>query len=659
MNRHRPIAFLALALACLVATPPGAASPVDDIVTLPGDVPLRPDDIVSPRPPCDDVQSATIIQGLHDNFDESNAAEPATPRWDLRSWMSTASSSPRRDYDDHDVNNLFGTTLTGIPANVLGGTLTMHVRPEGDLYYNDGFAVGFDAATQQFAISSSFASWGGKTPSGWTVGQDYLVYVSLTPALVQKINAEGFLDVYVQDDTNVDEIALAVSYCHCDVVYSGSVLQGELDGFNAASQPAPTPGAAFNAWMGGIGGTRNYDQTGVNRRFGTTLANLPAHLLSLTVDVRLRGEGELDYNDGFALQFHAQGPQFSWSDRLTNLVPGWATTGVVSVNVGALNGGTVLADVNAAHALDVYVQDDTNVDWVWINYTYCKCMDARTTTRLGGVQDDFSTANGPEPTTARPPFAAAQTTYPMRTFDSKVIDSQFAYSFTNLPANILGATLEIRMKPAGSLSTTDYIELQWANGAFVWGRGMNALYGGTWSPSSAGPTTFTLDLANLPGATPQDAVLASMNANHYLDVYVADDTDVDYVQLTIQYCACPVYTPQKEDVQATLADVLACTTLSADPSVLALPGACVSTVPGLPDGAPSPGVGVNVSVAAQDGCGGASVAAVALSTPLATAYAEVPDPAGASLAGLLAGGHVYLDANGEPGLQCDGDARVA
>lgn len=118
-------------------------------------------------------------------------------------------------------------------------------------------------------------------------------------------------------------------------------------------------------------------------------------------------------------------------------------------------------------------------------------------------------------------------------------DWDFGYSFLELP-DAAAATLEIHLLAGPSLPGTDGLALQFASDPvphFAWSISLNQLEGlqggdGTWGANE--DRIFHLDLAALrvPGGTPVD-LIAQLNADGYLDVYVQDDTAVDYIELCI------------------------------------------------------------------------------------------------------------------------------
>lgn len=184
---------------------------------------------------------------------------------------------------------------------------------------------------------------------------------------------------------------------------------------------------------------------------------------------------------------------------------------------------------------------------------------------VAGTRDDFT---GVEPTVSRPELAAICS--PSRGFDENVLNRCFGQTISGLCSNITAATLEIRMRPnatgsGGSVSENDTISLQACGSGFAWGRrigtvsGVPGLLPADWRTYTN--HTFTLDLAALPlvsGGTV--SILELIDQVHALDIYVQDDTEVDYVELTVACCAdcnsndipdsCEIATGQVVDANA-------------------------------------------------------------------------------------------------------------
>lgn len=127
------------------------------------------------------------------------------------------------------------------------------------------------------------------------------------------------------------------------------------------------------------------------------------------------------------------------------------------------------------------------------------------------------------------------------------------HTFSGLPGNIVGATLEARVRAGDSGGTsTDGIELAftdstsgtWSNNYLVYLRFFAPFGGdpGLISPSwNAGDdATILLDLMALPiagGGTLN--LLPQLNAHGFLDVVISDDSATDYMTLTLETAPAP------------------------------------------------------------------------------------------------------------------------
>ena len=131
-------------------------------------------------------------------------------------------------------------------------------------------------------------------------------------------------------------------------------------------------------------------------------------------------------------------------------------------------------------------------------------------------------------------------------FDYAGLDKIFAHTFTGLTGQIIEASIEIRMKPNGGGSTNDILGLRFTdnNGNFVgrWdgriGSDSNnpSIVPETWSSSNFESVLFRLNLKELHEQPNNDSItnlLPLIQSLDYLDVYVQDDTGVDYVQLKL------------------------------------------------------------------------------------------------------------------------------
>jgi len=158
-----------------------------------------------------------------------------------------------------------------------------------------------------------------------------------------------------------------------------------------------------------------------------------------------------------------------------------------------------------------------------------------TKTLQAGIADNFL-PGGLEPT-APGPCLGGSGYWSGQPFDASWPGRHVAHSFEGLPANISAAKLILRMKPTQPASQDDQLRIGLQNcgapGLWAFAQTVASLTGagGTWNANP--PTTFTLDLASLPGGV---NLLASLNALHRLEFAVGTETLVDYARLELVYC---------------------------------------------------------------------------------------------------------------------------
>jgi hypothetical protein len=123
--------------------------------------------------------------------------------------------------------------------------------------------------------------------------------------------------------------------------------------------------------------------------------------------------------------------------------------------------------------------------------------------------------------------AAGVTTF--KQFDDCSVNSGFADTISNLPSCITSATLTMGLKPCGSGSDNDMVNLFFTGvpGSGSWssyigsGSGSPSLLGNTWDTSTyPNGQVITVDLRTL-------NLISDMNNNGFLDFYCEDDTGVD------------------------------------------------------------------------------------------------------------------------------------
>ena len=290
--------------------------------------------------------------------------------------------------------------------------------------------------------------------------------------------------------------------------------------------------------------------------------------------IHLKALGDVPTNDAMHFFSGSQHSSYSiaalhagtWNigDTGTFLIP------VAPALIGAL-------DTASPRFLDVYVQDDTSVDYVRLTVQFCACIKnvkagvssgvstaalsgsiaasppARTPTGPGaapapkpaqpccldflfqaGKADNFSVADGIK---AEPATPSPRSTPPnLQTyFDQTTNNTGFWHRFT-LPAGncVKQASLRIHLKALSTDANNDALDIY--SGSQRSSYVIKALNGGTWT---TGTGTFLIPV------TP--ALIGPLNVPglRFLDIHVQDDTSVDYISLTVTFCECHKIPPPK------------------------------------------------------------------------------------------------------------------
>lgn len=151
-----------------------------------------------------------------------------------------------------------------------------------------------------------------------------------------------------------------------------------------------------------------------------------------------------------------------------------------------------------------------------------------------GIVDNFASPNEPTSQSA----ILSQLPHDWAPFDWLSPNRHFGHTITNLPCTIHGATLTMKIRVTSSLAHNDNIALQATGGSpkFSWSHNIQALLGQDWN-SIGQVATLQLDLANLPlsgGGT--TSLIDEINAAGYLDIFMQDDTAVDYITISADHC---------------------------------------------------------------------------------------------------------------------------
>ena len=286
-----------------------------------------------------------------------------------------------------------------------------------------------------------------------------------------------------------------------------------------------------------------------NSWFGHTFTGLPVGIVAAKLEVRARatagGGSGLVYNDTISIIDSISGCAATslWGRRFGDLpeAGGSWTAGEVQtfcLDLAALptpTGPVSVIDSLASGSLSIFAQDDTGIDYIILTIYVCECEFRYVTEYVAGIDDVFTLPTEPafpstELVTAYPPG-------PWRRFDQIVANRRFGHTFSGLPSGIVAAELEFRVRAHSDIPTNDRLVLEFLNPSWAYGNSLATLTGTTWT--SGTEKLITLDLDNLPPATSgvigATSVLSNLSDGD-LDMYIQDDTAIDYAILRIWRC---------------------------------------------------------------------------------------------------------------------------
>ncbi|MFO0829616.1 MAG: LamG-like jellyroll fold domain-containing protein [Phycisphaerales bacterium] len=349
-------------------------------------------------PPCQGLKAFECQAGCVDNF--AAPVDPAHPSAELAAGLNCGAFG---DFDLQQVDHCIAHTFTGCwPScgpdcpqpgcgTIVGATLAVHMRSLGTLSGNDTLGL-YDGGSVLWA-----ANIGTLTGNpGWPAGADATIVLNLGPnPLPNTIQVpassgvlaslcDGELGMLVQDDTMVDYAKLTVFVCPCE---QGIRIPFERDSADDFTSPTPTtPSAALLAHVNcGAGSLQSYDVQALDQCFVETISGLPSCIMGATLTMGVRPDS-LWWTDGLALDVVDQcGKVFKWSRSLTSLdaigafspplASGQLST--LTLDLGNLppsaDGTRSVLSTMLDGSLDIYLQDDTGVDFIFLDVLSCEC----------------------------------------------------------------------------------------------------------------------------------------------------------------------------------------------------------------------------------------------------------------------------------------------
>ena len=519
--------------------------------------------VASTLPPIVNVVCVTNVYyaGGGNNF---TTPVPSSPSAGL---LARFAGDTFKEFDQCTVNSFFIDTFSNLnlsSCNITSATLTMRLKPCGDIPDNDAMNLSFTGANGVLVPDSD--SWGSYIGSGngspglpgigawgtYTSGQVITLDLGHLPNtgldLIPDLNQNGFLDFELEDDTGVDYLQLTVVSCCCSTnktVECGSGwtfdTPSAVDACSGARVPAtvlstvtnsgPCPWVITRTWLftDACGNTNTCSQT-------VTVEDTTPPVLTCAANKTVPC--------GTAWNFDAPTASDTCCTNVT--VQLLSSNLVSSTRCQSVYQGTWLATDCCSNAA-------TCSQTVTVASTLPPVLNGVCVTNVyfTGGSNNFTTLVPSSPSAGLLQRCTTAGVTSFKQFDECTVNSFFIDTFNNLPSCITSATLTMRLKPCGEEDANDEVGLSFtgANGQLVpgsWSRFIGAgnasagLLPNSWDTSTyPNGLVFTLDLANLPTAAGgTESLLSSMNGNGFLDFTLEDDTGVDYLQLTVVSCCC-------------------------------------------------------------------------------------------------------------------------
>lgn len=334
-------------------------------------------------------------------------------------------------------------------------------------------------------------------------------------------------------------------------------------------------------------GLSNYDFSTKNTLFAEEIKNLPSHITNSLLLIGLENHGN---NDTITLGNIDNNSSTQESVSQSISTSNWTQNGHVFssnfINIALNNGISLQEYANTNSGFDVYIQDDTFVDFITVAtcskpdpieeikeiVNKFECSEKETLVQiLGGEIDAFQ--NGTDtttPSTALSNAASSNTNFALALYDENSYDRHFADTLditSQLPNgttmnDVTQAQLNLGYKAIGSplygndtYSIGDLGSNNRISGKLYDTNQPNYLVNQNWTQftvsGSGNEYIAQADLSHLHNTQGSGTVFSTMVQNGSLDIYVQDDTAVDFSQLNL----C-VAKPCGEDIAIDLSQLL-------------------------------------------------------------------------------------------------------
>lgn len=547
-----PAAFLALVVLAACNGPIATSTPTPPTAT-----PTRLSILTeraTPQVACEAGETTTVFQaGEKDNFDPDPDTPPAVPGQGL--------TPPGGFFDGFDSTGTiqwFAHTFTGLPENITSAWLEIPVKPGG---INDSIGLNFQKSPS-YSGSRWIAYIGtyppnpdivGILPDPWDLGHypqghTFIFDLSDLPPqgfgasifnLVPDMNKEHLIDVFVYGLTGVDYLTLAV----CSTP-GGAPPAPDLA--ITKSQPHFMP-------YGGGAGTYSI----VVQNQGNATASSPIRVVdTLPVGFTFLSTTTPGWTCVVTqpVADPATDQQIVECIRAVGLGPGGTLTLIMEVTSDLLlREPPGLNCAKIQHPDDVFSPNNESCTESSFlvsaealaapppTYPACQPASPRTTFMVG-EQDGFDPDPDTPPASPGPGLIYFASNFGVEGFDAFNTAAYFAHTFKNLPADIRGAWLAIRLKPGYNpfnnpedihLDTTGQLRpYGWISGEMLQG-----LVQSPWDQSNYPQGhTILLDLSALtpsPDPALSSDLIPGIRYSRRLDILIRGNSAVDYLTLTV------------------------------------------------------------------------------------------------------------------------------
>ncbi len=196
--------------------------------------------VASAAPPAACTNATVVVFSAGTTNDNFAGAEPAFPSAGLRRRILAAGAANVKGFDDCQIDTFFAHTFTNLPSCVTAATLRIRLRACGAGSENDTFGLSFTSATGALLapgwgryLGNGNGGGSGLLNTNWSAGATGEIVLDLaqlpnadgsTADLIPALNANGFVDLVMQDDSAIDYAVLTITSCCCgqDVTVSAA-----------------------------------------------------------------------------------------------------------------------------------------------------------------------------------------------------------------------------------------------------------------------------------------------------------------------------------------------------------------------------------------------------------------------------------------------------